>query len=87
MEATKIIKQSEMRTLITIHKDIFACLFSIHNTITLSCHEQVCLRRLFTFRKILLPSLGNVNDCCAYLTEMCGLLWKQQNLQIRSCAM
>ena len=37
--ATRIIKQSEMRTLITIHKDIFACLFSIHNTITLSCHE------------------------------------------------
>ena len=26
-----------------IHKDIFACLFSIHNTISLSCHEQVCL--------------------------------------------
>ena len=28
---------------ITIHKDIFVCLFSIHNTISLSCHEQVCL--------------------------------------------
>ena len=26
-----------------IHKDIFACLFSIHNIISLSCHEQVCL--------------------------------------------
>ena len=24
-----------------IHKDIFACLFSIHNMISLSCHEQV----------------------------------------------
>ena len=25
----------------SIHKDIFVCLFSIHNTISLSCHEQV----------------------------------------------
>ena len=24
----------------------FACLFSVHNTISLSCHEQVCLIRL-----------------------------------------
>ena len=29
-----------------IRKDIFACLFSIHNTISLSCHEQVCLSGL-----------------------------------------
>ena len=28
------------------HKDIFACLFSIYNTISLSCHEQVCLSGL-----------------------------------------
>ena len=28
------------------HKDIFACLFSIHNIISLSCHEQVCLQVL-----------------------------------------
>ena len=26
-----------------IRKNIFACLFNIHNTISLSCHEQVCL--------------------------------------------
>ena len=32
-----------------IHKDIFACLFSIHNTISLSCHEQVCLSGLQSF--------------------------------------
>ena len=31
---------------IEIHKDIFACLFSIHNTVSLSCHEQVCLSGL-----------------------------------------
>ena len=24
-------------------KNVFACLYSIHNTISLSCHEQVCL--------------------------------------------
>ena len=32
-----------------IPKDIFACLFSIHNTISLSCHEQVCLSGLQSF--------------------------------------
>ena len=26
-----------------IRKNIFACLFSVHNTISLSSHEQVCL--------------------------------------------
>ena len=29
-----------------ICKNIFACLFSIHNIIGLSCPEQVCLMRL-----------------------------------------
>ena len=29
-----------------IRKNIFACLFSIHNTISLSRHEQVCLSGL-----------------------------------------
>ena len=29
-----------------IHKNIFVCQFSIHNIITLSRHEQVCLMRL-----------------------------------------
>ena len=29
-----------------LHKDIFACLVSIHNIISLSCHEQVCLSGL-----------------------------------------
>ena len=27
-------------------KDIFVCLFSIHNIVSLSCHEQVCLSGL-----------------------------------------
>ena len=31
---------------ITIRKNIFACLFSVHNTISLSRHEQVCLNIL-----------------------------------------
>ena len=30
---------------IEIRKNIFACLFSVHNTISLSRHEQVCLMR------------------------------------------
>ena len=29
-----------------IRKNIFACLFSVRNTISLSRHEQVCLMRL-----------------------------------------
>ena len=27
-------------------KNVFAFLFNVHNTISLSCHEQVCLMRL-----------------------------------------
>ena len=27
----------------TLRENIFACLFSVHNTISLSRHEQVCL--------------------------------------------
>ena len=30
----------------SIRKNIFACLFSVHSTISLSRHEQVCLIRL-----------------------------------------
>ena len=37
---------AKIKKLLGIHKDIFACLFSIHNTISLSCHEQVCLSEL-----------------------------------------
>ena len=29
-----------------ICKSIYACLFSVHNTISLSRHEQICLSRL-----------------------------------------
>ena len=32
--------------IVSTHKNIFACLFSIHNTISLSRHEQVCLSGL-----------------------------------------
>ena len=37
---------AKINKLMGIHKDIFACLFSIDNTISLSCHEQVCLSGL-----------------------------------------
>ena len=37
-----------------IHKDIFACLFSIHNIISLSCHEQVCLISLSWHDKLII---------------------------------
>ena len=44
-----------------IRKNIFACLFSVHNIIILSRHEQVLLVRL------LLLSSGNVNDYVAHI--------------------
>ena len=43
-----------------LRRNIFACLLSVHNTISLSHHEQRCLMRLF--REILLPLSGNIND-------------------------
>ena len=33
--------QNENQRFKVIHKDIFTCLFSIHNIISFSCHEQV----------------------------------------------
>ena len=35
-----------LKEAIIIRKNIFACLFSVHYTISLSRHEQVCLMRL-----------------------------------------
>ena len=35
-----------MKALFIVSENIFACLFSLHNTISLSRHEQVCLIRL-----------------------------------------
>ena len=35
-----------------IRKNVFACLFSIHNTISLSCHEQVCLYYILLCSKL-----------------------------------
>ena len=35
----------------SIHKDIFACLFSIHNTISLSCHYHVLKRKVFILKE------------------------------------
>ena len=48
-----------------LHKNIFACQFKVHNTISLAPHEQVCLMRLRF--EILLPSPGNVSDYVAHI--------------------
>ena len=45
-----------------ILKDIFACLFSIHNTISLSCHEQVCLSGLRFERYFSHHSLSRISQ-------------------------
>ena len=39
-------KESKLNSITVIRKNIFACLFSAHNAISLSCYEQVCLIRL-----------------------------------------
>ena len=36
----------KIRQCYNVRKNTFACLFSVHNTISLSRHEQVCLMRL-----------------------------------------
>ena len=50
---------------ISILKDIFACLFSIHNIISLSCHEQVCLNGLrfetYFSHPLRCPMMGEVS--------------------------
>ena len=56
-----------LNLVILIRKNIFACLFSVHNTISLSRHEQVCMFNEATFREILLPSSGNVNGYVAHI--------------------
>ena len=40
------LKDKKKTLQLLIRKNIFACLFSVHNTISLSRHEQVCLMRL-----------------------------------------
>ena len=71
---------------ICVCKDILACLFSVHNTIRLSCHEQVCL--CYVSRDTS-PIIGQLKWLCrAYLKEICGPWQEQYNLQIRrSCTM
>ena len=57
-------------------KNIFACLFSVHNTISLSCHEQVCLTRL-RFERYLSHHRQRKLLCHTYLKKICGPGWKQ----------
>ena len=44
--AAKTDLKNVTRSYFNVRKNIFACLFSINNTISLSCHEQVCLSGL-----------------------------------------
>ena len=68
-----------------IHKDIFACLFSIHNTISLSCHEQVCLSGL----RFESPDDGrsisrNVAHLNILVHDMINLLYYKENQHCKS---
>ena len=42
----KLSKDLQPGNIFFIRKNIFACLFSVHNRISLSLHEQVCIMRL-----------------------------------------
>ena len=64
-----VMRKGHLNTFFTKHpntnicKNIFACLFSVHdNIIALSRHGGVCLTRLRFDR--LLPSSCNVNEIC-----------------------
>ena len=77
--------------LVNIHKDIFACLSSIHNIISLSCHEQVCLsglrfERYFSHHH--LPDDGrsisrNVAHLNILVHDMINLLYKLVNADLK----
>ena len=45
-----------------IRENIFACLFSVHNTISLSRHEQVCLSRHGVIDLLYYCNLSNVKS-------------------------
>ena len=64
---------------IFICKNIFACLFSIHNTISLSRHEQVCLSRGYVSRDtspIIEPWSGKYLLKCSPLKHTCS--WRDK---------
>ena len=42
----KFFLQTNLFDRVFLHKNVYACLISIHNTVSLSRHEQVCLSRL-----------------------------------------
>ena len=64
--------QQEKRNEARGHKKIsYACLFSVHNTISLSRHEQVCLIRL-RFVKYFSHHRQRKWICHAYLKEIYG---------------
>ena len=61
-----LIKHSHyQRCIICISKNVFSYLFSVHNTISL--HVIINMFNGSTFKKILLPSLCNVNDYVAHI--------------------
>ena len=59
---------TETNMLTSIHKKVFACLFSVHNTVSLSHHDQVCIMRLRFERYLssihfLMNNFKNNKDC------------------------
>ena len=38
-----LLKTNDENKKYALRKNHFACLFSVHNKVSLSCHEQVCL--------------------------------------------
>ena len=55
----------------SMRKNIFTCLFSVYNTISLARHEQGCLIRL-RFERYFSHPQQRKWLCCAYLKEICG---------------
>ena len=61
-------KQDLSKQKLSMRKNIFACLFSVHNTICLSCHEQVCLMSVhfegyFSHGRGISRNVASLNTC------------------------
>ena len=80
----RLLLKSQQRVHFDIHKDIFACLFSIHNTISLSCHEQVCLSGLHFERYF--PIIGPINHSCSNSLPACCKIILLRSVLILLCS-
>ena len=72
-----------------LRKNIFASLFSVHNKISLSCHEQVCLIRLrferyFSHHWAFIIFKGNFSDVVGKCGRILGVVIFSLNISFKN---